>query len=278
MITRYFILPVIALIFAVPAMAGATDPDIKPVELQPVMADFKPIPTRKPAPNDGDFHGLWSPLLQLEAVYTPSFILDSFPLPETSQTARSINIKDLNEKVLYVQADFNGSLERFNVLYTDTRLFNDPTVVTKHNPLEYLKEVLYDTQSGGVAFNPPSRVMNRDVGDVTYLFKTGIAEVIGFLESKGLEPSNRPYHELALEAAKQNKPFQVLYYWARSFRTPRADDDWKQAELVKVQAYHELNFPGSRERALGELKWFLETHGANPEGSALLQKLVKAPG
>ncbi len=227
-----------------------------------IPSGFKRIPTRPIHANSGEFHSLWGPLLHQKEVYVPSF--DELP-DMTPDSARPVKASEITRKALYVQNNMNGQMQSFNVLYTDTRLFTSTQLFSSMSPVSYLKEVLFDTTAAGVAFNPPSRVMKRDLGDVTYLMKTGIAELIGFLETGGIEPDGTPYSQLAVEAFNKNQPYQVLYYWMKSYRTPRLNDDWKQAEASKLKAYWELNFPGSRKRAKGELDWFMNTHGANPE-------------
>ena len=105
----------------------------------------------------------------------------------------------------------------------------------------------------------------------------GVAELIGYVRS---EPDDRtqPFHQLALDARGRGALFQVLYYWGMSRREGRPGDDWRAAELAKLRAYDELNFPGFRERALGEARWFLDTEGPDPEAQALVSLIEARQG
>ena len=227
-----------------------------------IPVNFTRIPTQPIQSNPGDFHLLWGPLLNIKEVYAPSF--DEFPAM-SPDTVRPVKASEVIKKSLYVEYEINGTPQLFNVLYTDIRLFTSTQMLRKLAPVKYLEEVLFDTNSVGVAINSPSRIMRRDVGDVTNITKTGIAELIGFLETGGNEPEGIPYSQLSIDSFNKNKPYQALYYWMKSYRTPRPDDNWKQAESAKLKSYWDLNFPGARERALGELNWFINTHGATPE-------------
>lgn len=234
---------------------------------------FNLIPTAAVPDQTGDFDRHFGALKSLPAVYVPSFVHESTALPTDPSEARAVAVEDLHEKVLYVSGGEGGQTALYNVLYTDRAIFTAGTLVRQLRPVDYLKEVLFDATAKGVAFNPRSRFMTKDFGFTSYMYKTGMAELIGFLEAAP-HPENKPYHELALDAADSGEHYQVLYYWMKSFRTPRDGDDWKQAELAKVKAYYDLDFPGSRERARSELRWFIDNHGSSPEREALLQSFI----
>ena len=126
-----------------------------------------------------------------------------------------------------------------------------------------------DTKGAEIAF-----VREDHEGVYSSLNREGVAEMIGFLEVKD-NPDGRPFHVLANEAAARGEHYQVLYYWGRSYRTPRAGDDWKQCEVAKLRAYEAMDFPGSRQRARSELQWMMSTH-PSPQVEALAREFQSA--
>lgn len=240
-------------------------------EVQGVPEGFIDIPRRPFDLASGDFHHAWGPLLELSNASFPVF-LNLSALPGVDE-ARPLRASDLQQQVLYVQCyNASGALEPYNVFYSDTRLLKPGTMLQQMQPRAYLEHVLYDPNSVGVAFNPPSRVTCRlPEEDTFYMNKSGIAELVGFLDVGANEPQEQLYCDLACEAFGRDRYFEVLYYWAKSYRCPREGDDWRACYMEKLKSYHALDFPGSRERARAELSWFMREFGATPEHSVLLE-------
>lgn len=248
------------------ASTGEQAADLGPPE------GFVDIPQRPFDPKNGDFQTVWRGLLELEHVFFPVFLsLDSASM--TPETARPIRAEDLEQRILYVQNDglSQGALQSFNVIYSDPRLLESGTMCQRMKPEPYLEHVLFDPNTVGLAFNPPSRVMKRVLAeDTLYINKVGVAELIGFLQVGCSEPEGTTYCELAKEAFGKELYYQTLYYWAKCFRDPRPGDDWQHCYLEKLKSYHALDFPGARERAANELAWYINEHGGTIEHSSLM--------
>lgn len=162
----------------------------------------------------------------------------------------------------------DGSEVGQTAAYTDLKLLKNNEMIQEHNARQWLLESLNSPESEGAVINPKTRFVN-DAESPIYLTvnRFGVAELVGFLETPDVQQS-LPYHELANQAFSAGEYYKVLYYWARSYRAGTENDDWKKAEIAKLRSYYILNFPGSRQRALGELDWMVGTH-PSPEISAL---------
>jgi len=238
--------------------ASSAEPEID-------LCDFQPIPTAPLLPDNSNFVEVWRPVLTLEYVYWPVYI-DFSALPQSPSEARIVKTDELNESVLYVQNYVGDELVPFNIVYTDSRIMKSGTMIKRCKPHGYFDQVLYDPNTAGLSFNQASRVMDRDIGDYTFLNKEGLAELIGFIQTQGNEvPVDQPYHEFVRSAAAEGKLYEVLYYWGRSYRTPRPGDDWTTVHLEKLHALWNLDFSGSRQRAAAGIQWFIENHGETPE-------------
>jgi hypothetical protein len=242
--------------------------DAELADMFPDTGDYTIVP-----PTQSPFLVAWSGLKTLDNLYYPVYgLLESMEQQRLEKGLGQVTTADLDPDLLYVQGDTTGSTEPYHAVYSDVRLLDDGTTITELPPLAYLRWAIQDTFAAGVAFNPASRVCDKQVFNY-FINKHGLAEVIGYLEADTGDDRGQPFHELALAASERGDHYQVLYYWARSYREPRHGDDWTLCELAKLQAYHAVDYPGSMDRALSELEWFLGEHGSTPEREALLATL-----
>ena len=228
-----------------------------------------------PRATKGMWEEMWGGFRRAGALCVPAFGLDSLDDSLEKKGPGAVKAADFEREYLYVQQRMQQGTMSFLAVYTDPALMKSGTPYETHRPIDFLRSVLFEHESDGIYFNPKSRVCD----DHRFAYGTnwfGIAELIGYLEAAP-EQGDLPYHELALRAHRNEKPFQVLFWWGLSYRQARPGDDWKKAELAKLRAYHQLDFPGSRERAVGELNWFLENHERTPEAEALLAEWRTPP-
>lgn len=156
----------------------------------------------------------------------------------------------------------DGTQLKQKAAYTDLALLSNKEMIHEQSAYEWLKDALYMEESDGIVINPKTRFMREEISPTYFsLNRHGVAELLGFLEVQD-EGKDVAFHELANRAYEQKKYFQVLYYWGRSYRTPRTNDDWKKAESAKLHTYFELNYPSSQERARSELEWMTKNHPA----------------
>lgn len=237
-------------------------------EMFPETGDYNIVP-----PTQGSFLEAWSGMKSLEHLYYPVYgMLESMDKALEEKGLGQVLTSDVEESYLYVQSDMNGTgLEPYNAVYSDPRLINSGGMVKRQSPLNFLIWAIHSEFAVGIAFNPRSRVCDKDVFNY-FINKHGVAEVIGYLQADASREGRRPFHELALEAAGRGADYEVLYYWGRSYREPRDGDDWVQCELAKLQAYWAADYPGSKGRAISELEWFIGEHGSTPERTAQLAR------
>lgn len=153
----------------------------------------------------------------------------------------------------------NGGAMKQAAVYTELKWLNHQEFIREVEAREWLEEIVHFPEADGVALNPNTRFLSDHYpGVLVSANRFAVAELIGFVSAA--DSPGQPYHELANQAYDQGKYYEVLYYWGRSFRTPRPGDDWKRAEAAKLRAYYALDFPGSRERARNELEWMTNTH------------------
>lgn len=210
---------------------------------------------------------MWSKLKTQDVLFLPIFGLES--LNESLRTKGHGNVKapDVKASYLYVQQEDKGVAYDFLCVYSDMKIMKDGTSFTTASPVSILEKALYDPNADSLYFNPKSRACDES-RYACGINRLGLPEIIGFLQASDVD-EGRPFHELAVEACAQKKWYLVQYFLAMSRREGRSGDDWKKAELAKFRSWYELNFPGVRERALGELEWFITTYGDTDEAEAL---------
>lgn len=222
-------------------------------------------------PSEGSWDTMWAPLKQSKQLYVPVYGLDDLSDVMEKNSYASMPWKEFGPHALRVQSFNKRSSFDMLAVYSDEKLLNTGTIYQNVTPRDILHAALNEPNLDGVFFNARSRACDKAV------FGYGVnrhylAELVGYLEAP-TDEGDKPWHELALAAEAAGQLHQVLYYWGRSYRQPRQGDDWKKAEFAKIRAYHALNYPGARERAVTELKWFVDTHGRSPEANALMKVL-----
>lgn len=224
-----------------------------------------------PPVKQGTMEEMWGPLKRADDLYLPVFGLHEGLTKSSQQGKSNVNAVDIQPKYLYVRQQQKGKIRTFLAVYSDLRLMKDGAEFTTVTPQDVLHRALYDPEADGLYFNPTSRLCNTTEYAVG-INSFGIAEVLGCLQAPP-RTDNRPYHELANEAAKREDWFLVQYYWGMSRREGLPGDDWTRAELSKLRSWMHLDFPGARERALGELRWFMGKYGETAEARELLDEL-----
>jgi hypothetical protein len=227
--------------------------------------NFQPIPTQPLSEDLSNFAQAFKPVLFMRRLYYPIY-LDMELLGDRIYSGEEISVDELNEKYLYVQQETEDGLMPFNAVYTDSRLFAPNTTYKAGDVVDVLRFFLFDPHSAGIAINPPSRAVDVAPDQVTFMSKDSIASLIGMLECNGEEPPpGTPFHELVLRADLAENPFQVIYLWNRSYRTPRPEDDCTLVYLEKLKACWRLNYPGAREKAARGLEWLMDYSGSTAE-------------
>lgn len=241
-------------------------------EKSPIPEELCIIP-----PKQGEFLEMWRGLRKLKGIFIPVFGLESLDKALKEKGIGNVRDEDFKQKYLYIEQETPQGKFNFHSVYTDSRLFKENTPFQERDPVKFLEFALYDKNADGVYFNPISRVCDKIKPGQPYGTNSiGVAEIIGFLKvDPNFEKKSIPYHQMALEALSKKEYFQVLFFWAMSYRHGKQNDDWKKAEIAKLRAYHELDFPGSRERAKSELKWFIDTHGETEETKSFQEDISK---
>jgi hypothetical protein len=157
-------------------------------------------------------------------------------------------------------------LSLWSVAYTDSGLVKPETYSIVRPPREALVDALYNEHVVGLAFNPFTKVSREQVFSFN-VDKLYIAGLIGYLTTKDAEPGRQCL--AAAAAYAERKPFETLHHAMRALDDE--GEDWSQCGLAKLWAMWELDFPGSREMALEELEWFIETKSDTPEARAMLE-------
>ncbi|MBN1419340.1 MAG: hypothetical protein JXP34_11215 [Planctomycetes bacterium] len=227
-------------------------------------------------PRQGKWEEMWGGLRDIDDMFLPVFGLESLNDALKKKGYGNVKVSDFKPEHLFIEQTTPQGTLQFIAAFTDHRLLNDGVLFQTIRPIDLLRDALADEKIDGVYFNPRCRVCDRDWGAYG-INRFGVAELIGYLEGAP-DRSGRPYHELALQAEREGKPHQVLYYWGMSFREGRPGDDWRRAELAKIRAYHALDFPGAKDRAVGEVEWFIKNHGGSAEANGLLRELRAGRG
>jgi hypothetical protein len=262
------------------AREGLSPPRAQASTPESLTPPQKVLPPREsmtiiPAVHKGTMKEMWSGLKTLDSILVPTYGLEKMHAEMQKRGSGNIHeMKDLmkNTGYLYVQQRVKGKVLSFWAVYTDSQLVDETTIFQMQEPETILKDALYMKHANGIYFNPKSRACNT----TKYAYginKFGIPEVIGYLQADEEVPVG-PYHDLANRAAEMKAWYLVQYYWAMSRREGRPGDDWKRAELAKLKSWWRLNFPGARERAQGELDWFIGKYGSTPEAEALKQSFL----
>jgi hypothetical protein len=243
----------------------AEESEAKRVRELVLPEDFQAVPLEPLASDLSNFSQVFKPMLFMKSLYYPIF-LDLAHVGDKIASGAEISLEELNERYLYIQHETEEGLMPFNPVYTDPRLFAPKTTYHAGDLLGVLEFFLYDPFSSGIAINPPSRAVEVAPEQVTFLSKDAIASLIGMLQCGGAEPPpGVPFHEYVLQADLEDELFQVVYFWGRSYRTPRTLDDCTLVYLEKLRACWELNYPGGRKKAANGLKWLMEYMGETQE-------------
>ncbi|MBN2711012.1 MAG: hypothetical protein JXR97_01060 [Planctomycetes bacterium] len=240
---------------------GTQKDQVKPLKIVPPVID-------------GTMDEMWSGFKDGEQIFLPAFGIESLNQALKEKGYGNVKAQDFKPKYLYVEQEQNGKTYIFLTCFTDSSLIKPGFTFMTINPDTLLEQALYDSNCDGLYFNPKCRVCD-EAKYARGISKYGIAEVLGYLKAKP-DSGRLTYHALANDAMMKKEWYQVLYYWAMSRREGREGDDWKKAEMAKIRAWIELDFPGAKDYAKGELEWYIKTYGANPEAEALL-KLLAAP-
>jgi hypothetical protein len=234
-------------------------------EIPVLPSGFQPVPCTPLSEDLSNFYQAFKPALFMEHLYYPIYI-DQELLNRRLEAGEDIAIEELNQRYLYVQHETEDGLMPFNPVYTDPRLFETNTTYQAGAIIDVLEFFLYDQHSSGIAINPPSRAVQVAPEQVTFLSKDSIASLIGMLQSGGKEPAvGKAFHTAVLEADLEEDLYQVIYYWNRSYRTPRVQDDCTLVYLEKLRACWRLDYPGARERSAQGLQWLMDYDGTTEE-------------
>lgn len=208
-----------------------------------------------------DAHNILEPMKKSAKLYVPAVGMMESMMSVTPDTAHITKASDFEIGVHIVQMTLpGGNVVEQAAAYIDPKLLNSNEVIEEVEARNWLEEMLRFQPSEGIVINPKTRFMQDDYRGI-YLStnRYGVAELIGYLEAP-VGVNDRYYYELANEAYAAGNYYQVLYFWARSYRSGDSKDDWTKAEEAKLRAYWALSFPGSRERSRSELQWMMDNH------------------
>lgn len=221
-------------------------------------------------PFQGTYDDMWRGLRTLDSVVQPVTSESAKRLLAINENDGSEPAASMNPQPMIINLGTPEELSLWIVTYTDANLIAPDTCSIVRPPREALLDALYNEHVRGLAFNPYTKVSQREVFNFN-IDKLYIAGLVGYLTTEDAEPGRRC--EAANSAHAANELFESLHH---ALRAIDEREEWSECEMAKLSAMWELDFPGSRSMAHEELEWFIAKGNDTAATRAMLAEFQQA--